>query len=92
VRPDQLAGLAVERDDRTARAAGCVEDAVDGERRTFELVLRTRPETVGLESPGHLELVVGAVDLIEGDTRAFEVRIVRQSPARDGSRAEAVAI
>ena len=66
VRPDQLAGLAVERDDRAPRAAGGVEHAVDRERRAFELVLGTRAEAVGLEAPRHFELAeVGGVDLIE---------------------------
>src|SRR5262245_57523183 len=66
VRPDHFAGLSVERDDGSARAAGRVEHALDGERRAFELVLRTRPEVVRLVAPGHLELVeVRPVDLIE---------------------------
>jgi hypothetical protein len=43
VGPDHLAGLAVERDDRAARAAGGVEDAFD---------LGGRPEVVGFEPPG----------------------------------------
>ena len=66
VRPDQLAGPAVERDDRAARAGGRVEHALDRERRAFELVLGARAEVVGLEAPRDLELVeVGGVDLIE---------------------------
>src|SRR6185369_17791054 len=55
VRPEQLAGLAVERDDGAPRAAGGVEDAVDRERRAFQLVLRPRAEDVGLEAPRDLE-------------------------------------
>src|SRR5439155_5951663 len=55
VRPHQLAGLAVERDDRSPRAAGRVQHAVDSDRRLFELVLRTRSERVGLESPRDFE-------------------------------------
>ena len=66
VRPDQLAGPAVERDDRSARAAGRVEHALDHQRRAFELVLGARAEVVGLEPPGDLELVeVRGVDLVE---------------------------
>ena len=66
VRPDHLAGLAVERDDRSARAAGRIEHALDRERRPFELVFGPRTEVVGLEAPRDLELVeVRRVDLIE---------------------------
>ena len=66
VRPDQLAGPAVERDDRAARAGGGVEHAFDRERRAFELELGARAEVVGLEPPRDFELVeVGGVDLIE---------------------------
>ena len=66
VDPHQLAGLGVERDDRSARAAGRVEHALDHQRRAFELVLGTRAEAVGLEAPGDFELVeVAGVDLIE---------------------------
>ena len=56
VRPDQLAGSAVERDDRSARAAGRVEHAFDRQRRAFELELGARAEVVGLEPPRDLEL------------------------------------
>src|SRR6185436_7129327 len=55
VRPDHLAGLAVERDHRTAGAAGGVEDPLDRDRRPFELELGPRAEVVGLEAPRHLE-------------------------------------
>src|SRR5207237_9704575 len=66
VRPDYLAGLAVEGDHRAARAAGGVEDAFDRQRRPFELELGTRSEIVGLEPPRDLELIeVAGVDLIE---------------------------
>ncbi len=66
VRPDHLAGLAVERDDRSARAAGGVENPLDRQRRPFEFVLGARAEVVGLEPPGDLELVeVRSVDLVE---------------------------
>ena len=57
VRPDQLAGSAVERDDRSARAGGGVEDALDRQRRAFELELGAGAEVVGLEPPGDFELV-----------------------------------
>ena len=66
VHPQQLAGCRVERDDGPPRAGGRVDDAVDHQRRRFELVLGPRTEAVGLEPPRDLELaeVVG-VDLIE---------------------------
>ncbi len=66
VGPDQFAGLGVERDHGAPRAGRGVDDAFDHERRAFELVLRARAKIVGLETPGHFELVeVRRVDLIE---------------------------
>ncbi len=66
VRPDQLAGAAVDRHDRAARARRAVEDAFDRERRAFELELRPRAEVVRLEAPRDFELVeVARRDLIE---------------------------
>ena len=66
VRPHQLAGFSVERDDGASGAAGGIQHAVDGERRSLQLVLRTRSEAVGLEAPRHFERAeVGGVDLIE---------------------------
>jgi hypothetical protein len=43
VRPDQLAGLAVERDHRAPRAGRGVEHALIDERRAFELELGRVP-------------------------------------------------
>ncbi len=66
VNPEQLAGGRVERDHGPAGAGGRVQHALDHQRRPFELVLRARAEAVGLEAPGHLEVVeVLPVDLIE---------------------------
>ena len=66
VHPQHLAGRGVERHDGAARAGGRVEDAVDHQRRGLEVELRPRTERVGLEAPGHLQLVeVVAVDLVE---------------------------
>src|SRR5439155_17708236 len=66
----------IERDNRAPRAGGRVENAVGHERRPFEVELRARTETVGLEPPGDLELAeVAGVDLIEG----------RIAPVRDVS-------
>ncbi len=66
VRPDQLAGLRVERDHRASRAGRRVEHALHHQRRAFELELGERAEVVGLEPPGDLELAeVRAVDLIQ---------------------------
>ncbi len=66
VRPDQLAGLRIDRDDRPARAGGRIQHAPDHQRRPFELVLRERAERVGLEAPCDLELAeVRRVDLVE---------------------------
>ena len=88
VHPDHLAGLAVERDHRAARAAGRVDDALDHQRRAFELELGTRAEVVGLEAPGDFELVeVAAVDLIErGVARALDVGGVVRPLAVLGAR------
>ena len=91
VRPHQLAGLPVERDDGPPRAAGGVEHAVDRERRAFQLVLGTRTEDVGLEAPRDLErLEVGGVDLIERRVlRAADVRGVVRPVAGGRSTAGA---
>ena len=80
VRPHHLARPSVERDDRSPRAAGRVENAFDRERRAFELVLGPRAQVVGLEPPRDLELVeVARVDLVERRVaRAVHVgRVVR---------------
>ena len=64
--PQQLAGVGLRCEHRSPRPAGRVEDAFDDERRAFELELGTRAEIVGLESPGHFQLVeVVGGDLIE---------------------------
>ncbi len=64
--PQQFAGGCIQRDHRTARARSGVEDAIDHQRRAFQLEFRTVAEVVGLESPGDLEFVeIGGVDLIE---------------------------
>src|SRR5690349_19621880 len=44
MRPDQLAGLRIERDNRPPRAARGVDDAFHHQRRAFELELGTRPQ------------------------------------------------
>ena len=66
IHPLHFAGLAVEGDDRAARAGGGVDRALDHDGRAFELVLGTRTEIIGLEPPGdfHLAEVAGA-DLVE---------------------------
>ncbi len=67
VHPQQFAGGCVERDDGAARSASGINHAANHERRSFKFVFRPRPEIVGFESPGNLQLVeVGSVDLIEG--------------------------
>src|SRR5579883_1382498 len=66
VRPNQLAGFSIQRDDRTARASSGVENTIDGQRGAFQFVFGPRAEIVGLEAPRRLELVeVGGVDLIQ---------------------------
>ncbi len=66
VRPNEFAGLGVERNHRAPRAGGRVEHAPDHDRRAFEFVFRIGPEIVGLEPPRDLQLVeVGCIDLIE---------------------------
>jgi hypothetical protein len=56
-------------------SAGRIQDALDRERRPFELVFGPRTEVVGLEAPCDLELIeVRGVDLIERRVaRAFHV-------------------
>src|SRR5258705_12362408 len=75
MRPDQLAGAAVQRDDRTPCTRGGIEHAFDGERCSLELVLGARAEVVGLEAPRDFELAeVARVDLIERrESRATHV-------------------
>src|SRR5690606_24517871 len=66
VDPELLAGRGVERRDRTARAAGRVEHAVDDERRALEAVLGRRAEIGRAEPPRELERAeVARVDLVE---------------------------
>src|SRR5215469_1223733 len=52
VRPNQLARLSIERDNGSARPGGRIQDALDHQRRAFELVFRKRAQVVGLEAPG----------------------------------------
>ena len=70
----------VERDDRSARAAGRVGDAAHHQRCALELELRTRTEVVGLEAPGDFEVSkVGRVDLVErGVAGMADVAAVRR--------------
>src|SRR5262249_26879863 len=51
VRPHQLARFRIERDDGSTRARRRVNDAVDHQRRPFELVFREGAERAGLEAP-----------------------------------------
>jgi hypothetical protein len=67
VRPHQLPCFPVERDNRPPGSPGGIQHAVDRQRRSLELVLGTRSQHVGLESPRHFEPAeVAGVDLIEG--------------------------
>ena len=66
VHPQQLAGRGVQGDHRAPRAGRRKQPAVDHQRRRLEVEFRPRPEVVGLESPGDLELAeVAGVDLVE---------------------------
>jgi len=78
VRPDQLPGLRVERDDGAARAGRRIQHAVHHQRRAFQLVFRERAEGVGLEAPRDLQLPeVGRGDLIERRIpRALQIGVV----------------
>ena len=77
-RPQQFAGDGVERDDGAAGAGGGIDDAIDGQRRAFQLVLRPAAEHVGLEAPGDFKILeIVAVDLIERQIAAAgEIGIV----------------
>ena len=62
--PLQLARPGIEGNHRAAGSGRGVEHAADHERRPFQLELWTGAEVVGLEAPGHFELVeIGGVDL-----------------------------
>ena len=78
----------IERDDGPSCAGRRVEHALHHERRAFELVLRERPEVVGLEPPRDLELAeVRGVDLIERRVTApGEIRRVVRPLAVPGAR------
>ena len=66
VRPEQLSSHRVQRDDRAACAACGIKDAVDHQRRGFELSLRAGAQVIGLEAPGDFEPAeVLTVDLVE---------------------------
>src|SRR2546426_2889818 len=49
VNPQQLAGRGIERHDGAPCAGRRVQNAVDHQRRSFELVFRPRPQAIGLE-------------------------------------------
>ena len=82
--PDQFAGRAVERDHRPPGAGGRIDDAVDRERRAFELELGARAEIVGLEPPRHFEVV----EVLGGDLR--ERRVARAARVAGVTRPVAV--
>ncbi len=87
VRPHQLTSFSVERDDGSPGPAGCIEDAVDGQWRSFQLVLRPWSEDVRLEAPGNFEILeVRRVDLVERRIlRAANVRgVMRPIALRRG--------
>ena len=66
VDPQQLAGGGIERDHSAARAGGGIDHALGHQGRAFHVELGAGAEVLGLESPGHLELVeIVAVNLIE---------------------------
>ncbi len=55
--PQLLAGRRVHGDDFAIGSGGRVHDALDDQRRGFEVVFGTRAERVGMESPGDLEFI-----------------------------------
>jgi hypothetical protein len=77
--PSQLPCGGVQRHDRAPGAARGIECAVDHQRGGLELELGPRPEVVGLEAPGDVELAeVAGVDLIERRVpRVAEIAPVR---------------
>ena len=88
VHPQQLAGGRVECDDGPPGAGGRVDDAVDHQRRRFELVLGSWAQVVGLEPPGDIEFAeVARVDLIERRIpRVAQVGAVGRPLAISGAR------
>ena len=86
--PLQFAGLGIQRNHVAARAGGGIDGAVDFDRGAFELVLGMGAHLVGLELPGHFQLVeVGAVDLVERQiTRSGRIREIHGPVALGGGR------
>ena len=76
--PEQFARCRVQGHYRSSRSARRIQHAVNHQRRGFKFEFGSRAEGIGLETPGHHELVkiVGA-DLIEGSVaRAGKVSAV----------------
>ena len=66
VHPQHLAGGRVQAHHRAAGAGGDIHAALDDQGRAFILVFGPRPQIVGLEAPGDLQLAeILAVDLVQ---------------------------
>src|SRR5690242_17057594 len=66
VHPKQFPGSRVQRDGGAPRTRGCIEDAVDHQLRSFQLVFRAVAQVFGLKSPGDFKVVeIRSVDLVE---------------------------
>ena len=66
VHPQQLACLPIQGNGGPPGPCGRVDDTLDHQRRSFQLVLGTRAEGIGLEAPRHFEIVkIFGVDLVQ---------------------------
>src|SRR5207253_2419459 len=64
--PHQLTCGCIECDNGTPRSRSRVHNAVDHQRRSFELILRPRAEIVGFKGPGDSKFVeIRSVDLVQ---------------------------
>jgi hypothetical protein len=57
VHPQQLAGSSIKGNNRTPRPGSCKQNPVDYQRGHLQVVFGLRPERLGAETPGHLEIV-----------------------------------
>ena len=78
--PQQFTSCGIERNSSTTRSGGCIQHAVDHQRRSLEFEFWTITDAFRTEMPSDLKFVkVGRVDLIQRPVPcAGEIRAVRR--------------